>query len=75
MHSQFNILFNFTLHKGSKLEKVPCKKYGSKTGNNTPSAIVADPNPYVLGLPDPDPRHTDPASDPSIVKQKKEEKP
>ncbi len=35
-------------------------------------SIVADPDPYVLGLLDPDPlvRGMDPDPDPSIIKQK-----
>jgi hypothetical protein len=36
------------------------------------NSSVADPDPDVLGLPDPDPlvRGTDPALDPSTIKQK-----
>ncbi len=38
---------------------------------------IADPGPYVLGLPDLDPlvKGTDPDPDPSIIKQKYQEKP
>jgi hypothetical protein len=47
-----------------------CALFFSVKGTGSCSVSVADPNPYVLGLSDPDPLVRGPDPDPSFIKQK-----